>query len=202
MKCIPFAGVATLLFVAVTASAQTSSDLRLRAGDGVRLSVRDEPTLSGEFPVVEPGRVLLPEIGIVMVAERPYSAVEAEVRERYGRILVNPEVVLVPLVRIAVIGEVREPGLFPVDPSQTVADLLATAGGITPIANTGNIALVRDGTITRIRLDPGAAALADRLRSGDQIVVGRRSWIHENLPIVLGAAASVLAAATTGLIVR
>lgn len=202
MRRIPFAGVATLLLVAVAASAQTSSDLRLRPGDGVRLSVRDEPTLSGEFPVVEPGRVLLPEIGIVMIAGRTYSAVETEVRERYGRILVNPEVVLVPLVRIAVIGEVREPGLFPVDPSQTVADLLASAGGITPLANTGKIALVRGGTITRIRLDPGGVALADRLRSGDQIVVGRRSWIHENLPIVLGAAASVLAAATTGLIVR
>jgi hypothetical protein len=56
--------------------------------------------------------------------------------------------------------------------------------------------------VTRLRLDPGANDLAGRLRSGDQIVVGRRSWIHENAPIVVGAVASVLAAATTGLIVR
>jgi polysaccharide export outer membrane protein len=203
MTRIPFHGAALLLLLAATAAAaQTTGDLRLRPGDGVRLAVRDEPTLSGDFPVVEPGRVLLPELGLIEVGGRPFSAVEAEVRAGYGRILVDREVVVVPLVRVAVLGEVRQPGLFPVDPSQTVADLLASAGGVTATGSTGNIDLVRGGRTTRIRLAPGEADLAERLRSGDQIVVGRRSWIHENVPIVIGAAASVLAAATTGLIVR
>jgi hypothetical protein len=40
------------------------------------------------------------------------------------------------------------------------------------------------------------------LRSGDQLVVGRRTWLSENLPIFIGAAASVAAAAVTSLIVR
>jgi polysaccharide export outer membrane protein len=199
----PIPGAALLLLLAATAvAAQTTGDLRLRPGDGMRLTIRDEPKLSGDFPVVEPGRVLLPEIGLIDVADRPFSVVQAEVRAGFGRILVDREVVVVPLVRVAVLGEVRQPGLFPVDPSQTVADVLATAGGITDTGSTGNIDLVRGGRTTRIRLTPGGADLAERLRSGDQIVVGRRSWLHENIPIVIGAAASVLAAATTGLIVR
>lgn len=203
MTRIRLSGAAILLLVAVSgARAQSTGELRLRAGDGVRLTVRDEPKLSGDYPVVQPGRVLLPEIGIVDVADRPFAVVEDEVRKEYGRILVDAEILLVPLVRVAVLGEVREPGLFPIDPSQTVGDLLASAGGITESANTGKIALVRGGTVTRLRLSPGASDLAGRLRSGDQIVVGRRSWIHENAPIVVGAVASVLAAATTGLIVR
>jgi polysaccharide export outer membrane protein len=200
---IPIPGAALLLLLAATAAAaQDTGDLRLRPGDGVRLAVRDEPTLSGDFPVVEPGRVLLPEIGLVDVSGRPFSAVQAEVRAGFGRILVDREVVLVPLVRVAVLGEVRQPGLFPVDPSQTIADVLASAGGVTDAGSTGGVDLVRGGRTTRVRIAPGGAGLAERLQSGDQIVVGRRSWLHENVPIVIGAAASVLAAATTGLIVR
>ncbi len=203
MTRITIPGAALLLLLAASAAAaQETAELRLRPGDGVRLTVRDEPTLSGDFPVVEPGRVLLPELGLVDVSDRPFSAVQAEVRAGYARILVDRDVVVVPLVRVAVLGEVRQPGLFPVDPSQTVADVLASAGGITDAGRTGSVELVRGGLTTRIRIAPGGAGLAERLRSGDRIVVGRRSWLHENAPIVIGAAASVLAAATTGLIVR
>lgn len=192
-----------LLLAATAAPAQAPPpELRLRPGDAVRLAVRDEPTLSGDFPVVEPGRVLLPEIGLVPVAGRPFTEVERDVRAGYGRIVVDREVVVVPLVRVAVLGEVRQPGLFPVDPTQTVADVLALAGGITPSGNTRSIALVRGGRTTRLHLSPSTPELAGRLLSGDQIVVGQRGWMRENLTVVVGAGASVLAAALTSLIVR
>jgi hypothetical protein len=48
----------------------------------------------------------------------------------------------------------------------------------------------------------GMPALAAGLRSGDQIVVGQQGWMRENLPIFISAAASVLAAAVTTLIIR
>ncbi|MBV9775153.1 MAG: SLBB domain-containing protein [Gemmatimonadetes bacterium] len=192
-----------LILACTAASAQSPPpELRLRPGDAVRLAVRDEPTLSGDFPVVEPGRVLLPEIGLVTVTGRPFGEVEREVRAGYGRIVVDREVVLVPLVRVAVLGEVRQPGLFPVDPTQTVADVLALAGGVSPTGNARNIALVRDGRTTRLHLSPSTPALDGRLLSGDQIVVGQRGWMRENLTVVVGAGASVLAAALTSLIVR
>jgi hypothetical protein len=54
----------------------------------------------------------------------------------------------------------------------------------------------------RIRLDTGDSSPTLQLRSGDQLLVGRRSWISENLPIFIGAAASVAAAAVTTLIVK
>ena len=46
------------------------------------------------------------------------------------------------------------------------------------------------------------AALTVPLRSGDRIVVGGRSWLSENLPFVMGAGASVMAAVLTAVIVR
>ncbi len=198
---------AALLLVALATrlSAQappSTSELTLRPGDAVRLAVKDEPSLTGEFPVTETGQALLPEIGLVAVAGRPFDQVEREVRVAYGRMLVGAEIVLVPVARIAVLGEVRKPGLFPVDPSLTLADVLASAGGLTPIGDPNRIALVRDGRTRKLRLAPDERALAGHLRSGDELVIGQYGWLKQNLPVVVGAGASVVAAAVTSLILR
>lgn len=193
---------ATLLLPAGLRAQEAASALQLRPGDAVRVAVRDEPSLTGEFPVVESGDVLLPEIGLIPAAGRPFSDVERDVRAAYDRLVVNADVVLVPVVRIAVLGEVRKPGIFPVDPTQTIGDVLASAGGLTPSGNPSHISLVRDGHTTRIRLAADEPALQGTLRPGDQIVVGKYGWIRENLPVVIGAGASVLAAAVTSFIVR
>ena len=191
------------LSLAGAAAAQApSGELELRPGDAVRLAVEDEPQLTGDFSVVEPGRVLLPEVGLVPVAGRPFSEVEREVRRAYGRVLVDRAVVVVPLVRIAVLGEVRQPGLYPVDPTQSIADVLALAGGTTPAADARRHTLGRDGSPGHVRLTPGQPTLASGLRSGDRIVVGQRGWLRQNLSVVVGASASVLAAAVTSLILR
>ncbi|HET7320866.1 MAG TPA: polysaccharide biosynthesis/export family protein [Longimicrobiaceae bacterium] len=180
----------------------SASELRLRPGDAVRLAVRDEPDLHGDFQIAASGEVLLPRIGLVEAAGRPFEEVAEEVKAAYGRVLVDEEVQVTPVLRIAVLGEVREPGLFPVDPTQSVADVLAAAGGVTPVGDPDRISLIRGGESMRLRLSMGGPLLAGRLASGDQIVVGRQSWVRDNLPVVIGAGASVLAAALTGLILR
>jgi polysaccharide export outer membrane protein len=62
---------------------------RLRSGDAIRLLVRDEPELTGEFPVLEDGSVLLPLIGLVPVAGVVFGEVESRVRAGYARELVD-----------------------------------------------------------------------------------------------------------------
>ncbi|HUE95791.1 MAG TPA: polysaccharide biosynthesis/export family protein [Longimicrobiaceae bacterium] len=184
------------------ALAQSQDGTHLRPGDAVRLSVRDEPTLAGDYPIVQSGMVLLPVIGFVSAAERDFTDVGREVEERYGRILVRPEILLVPLLRIAVLGEVRSPGLFAVDPTQSLPDVIALAGGLTPSGDAERIAIVRDGAELRVRIATGEAEPVGGFRSGDQITVGRQGWARENLAAVVGAGASVLVAAMTALMVR
>ncbi|HET8655248.1 MAG TPA: polysaccharide biosynthesis/export family protein [Longimicrobiaceae bacterium] len=192
----------TLCLPAVAAAQAPRAELRLRPGDAVRLAVRDEPGLTGQFPVVASGQVMLPEIGMVAVAGRPFAEVTRQVRAAYGRIVVDEDVELVPVLRIAVLGEVRQPGLLDVDPTRSVADVLASAGGVAPTGDPKHIFLVHEGRTTRLSLSPDTPALSQGLVSGDRIVVGRRGWMRENLAIVVGASASVLAAAVTSLIVR
>jgi len=179
-----------------------ASAVQLRPGDAVRLAVKDEPSLSGEFPVTGSGDVMFPEIGTMAVAGRPFQDVERSVNSAYARLLVAPQIAMIPLLRVAVLGEVRKPGLFPVDPTQTIADVLASAGGLTPVGDAGKISLVRDGRIVALHLSPGESALRGTLHSGDQLMIGQQGLLRQNLPVFIGAGASVLAAAVTTFIVR
>jgi polysaccharide export outer membrane protein len=182
--------------------AQTDPPFRLLPGDAIRVEVKNEPNLSGQFQVTIEGVVMLPLLGLVHVADRPLERVLADLREQYGRELADPEVLLTPLVRVVVAGEVRAPGLFMADPTLTLADVLAMAGGPLPTANKKRLTMVRDGADRRMSMVPGSMDLMERPRSGDRLFVARRSWVTENLPILVGAAASVAAAAVTSVIVR
>lgn len=195
-------GVVALTVFAMPARAQGVDSLRLRPGDAIRVAVRDEPSLSGEFPVGADSAVLLPELGPVRVVGRPFSDVVQALDTAFAARLVDPAIQVTPIVRVAVLGEVRRPGLFPVDPSLTLADVLASAGGLTPDASTHAIELVRNGTVVATRLDPQAPALGMVIRPGDQVFVRRRSWISQNTPFILGALGSVAAAAIASLIVK
>ena len=196
--------VSFLLLTPLAGLAQTAESvptLRLRPGDAVRLQVRDEPDLAGEFPVDESGEVMLPLIGLVRVAARDFEEVRREVAAGFDRELSQGEISLTPLLRIAVLGEVREPSLYAVDPTHTLADVLALAGGLSPSADASRITLVRDGAA--IELSAGERGGLDQgLRSGDQIVVGRRSWVSENLAIIVSAATSLTVAVITTLLLR
>jgi polysaccharide export outer membrane protein len=199
--------VLTTLFVTIGArptSAQSADRpaVLLRAGDAVRLEVRDEPELAGELRVDESGRVLLPLVGLVAVAGRDFEEVRREVLAAYAKELAHREVRITPLLRIAVLGEVRSPGLYPVDPTYTLGDVLALAGGFTFEANRSHIRVVRAGEVISDVRDQDTAALARPLSSGDQVVVARRNWLSANSGTLVGAGASLIVTILATLILR
>lgn len=181
---------------------ESPSELQLSPGDALRVEVKDEPDLGGQFPVSAEGYVLVPTVGRLHVVDRPFSEIKLEIFEAYSTLLTYPVVQLTPLLRIAVLGEVRQPGLHIVDPTHGIADLLALAGGLTPMADDERISLLREerGEVQRLDLDSSAPSI--KLRSGDQLFVGRRSWLSDNAGLLIGAAASVATAAVTSLIIR
>ncbi len=213
---LPFesSAIALLLAVVTGGAAQQRSaadTLRLLPGDMVRLEVFPETALVPDptearqplqFEVDHRGQVLLPVAGLIQVAERPFAEVEEEVRRAFAAEFRDAAVRLVPLLRIAVLGEVRVPGLQPVDPTMTFSDVLAAAGGLTESADRGDVRLVRgDSTVVVLTADD-ARLLREPLRSGDRLLVGRRSWASENLPFLLGAGASLVASVLTALLIR
>jgi polysaccharide export outer membrane protein len=160
-----------------------SADL-LHPGDLVRLRIWREPDLSGDFPVDPTGNVVLPKLGPVAVTTQSPDALRAKLVAAYQVYLNHPAIDVMFLHRVQVLGAVRNPGLYPVDPTMTLGDALALAGGVTTDGNPNKLALIRDGEKVDRDLSHGVLVADSHLRSGDQIFVPERSWISRNPGIV------------------
>jgi protein involved in polysaccharide export with SLBB domain len=189
------------MLVGLSVPVQAQS-VTLRPGDALRVQIKNEPRLGGQFPVSTEGTVLLPLLGVIQVAERPFEEVRAELATGYTRELAEPEFLATPLIRVTVSGEVRSPGLRMAEPTLSIAELLAQSGGPLSTAKRNRVDLVRGGERRELDGSAGSLDLAMHPESGDELFVPRRGWFSDNLPILIGAAASVAAAAVTTLIVR
>ena len=166
-------------------------DPPLAPGDMVRLRFWQEAELSGDFPVDERGLVTLPLLGVRQVTQWPADQVKTQLIQDYSRQLRDQPAQVTMLRRVRVLGAVQTPGLYHVDPTMRIGDVLALAGGVTEDAKSDRVRILRNGRMLVTRLD--ASALLYGLRSGDQIMVPRRSWIERNAAILIGAALSGVA---------
>jgi polysaccharide biosynthesis/export protein VpsN len=192
------AGLATLLTVAMALGAQQPAPGLLRSGDVLRIVVWRNPELSGDMTVGEDGTLQHPMYRNVRVAGLARGEVLELVRATLQRFEVNPEFVLEPLYRVSVIGEVRTPNLYSVQPGVTVAQAVAMAGGRTDRSRPRAV-LTRDSRRTEVDLDrpqEGSAALV--VQSGDQIMVPR---MRTSLTTAVSVASGVLAAVTSILLI-
>ena len=158
----------------------------LRPGDALRVRVWREPELSGEFIVDESGVVTLPKLGPVRAIDETVAALKTRVVASYAEFITQP-VEVTPLLRVRVLGAVRTPGLYRVEPIMTLADAIALAGGTTPEGSTSRVRLVRDGRTIDATLSPHALLAESPLRSGDQLFVPQTSWLSRNPGTLLGA---------------
>lgn len=158
----------------------------LLPGDVIDIDIWQEETLSGEFTVDESGTVVLPLIGARNVAGVSAQDLREQLVADYAVYLNNPSINVKLLRRITVSGEVRVPGLYTVDATLSIADLIARAGGINTDADAEKILLFRDDQ--RLELDLNGATVVGEagLRSGDRVSVGKRGWLGRNLPSVVG----------------
>lgn len=166
----------------------------LRPGDAVQLTIWREPDLSGKYEVDEDGTVVFPLLGPESVNGIAPDSLQASLVAQYRKYVESPSIQVRLLRRIAILGQVQKPGLYPVDATMTLSDALAQAGGVGPEGNENDIRLIRNGEVVKQSLSAATVVGGSPIRSGDQIVVGKRSWFSRNLPIVtslIGAAASI-----------
>jgi polysaccharide export outer membrane protein len=172
--------------------ASADTDSALQPGDVVRLRIWLEPDLSGEFPVDNRGVVVLPRIGPVTVTNESSESLRSRLTAAYGEFLNHSSIDVSLLRRVQVLGAVRSPGLYQVDPTLNISDVLAMAGGATNQGNIDRVELIRNGQRVVSNLSPLTRVGASPIRSGDQLVVPEKSWIARNPGMIIGAISAAL----------
>lgn len=159
--------------------------LVLAERDLVTVQVHGRPELSTTTYIADDGTIVLPLAGKVKLSGSSPATAGKSVAAAYrdGQYLVRPSatVLLVntPREHVSVLGAVRVPGRFAMDPRATVFDALALAGGTTEAASDVVMLLRADrtGAVTRRPLDLRNLAQGDTplqsltLLNGDSIFV-------------------------------
>jgi polysaccharide export outer membrane protein len=167
--------------------------LQIGPGDLLDLDVFDTPELSAKLRVDEHGTITLPVAGALSVlgltAEQAGQAVEA--RFHATDVLKDPHISVTVLEYatqgVTVLGEVKNPGVYPLLGAHGLLDLVSAAGGQTPSAGKDVTVTHRDDpdhpVIARIESKPGSSAQSNiDIRPGDTIMVA-----HAGIVYVVGA---------------
>ncbi|MBI5493979.1 MAG: polysaccharide biosynthesis/export family protein [Deltaproteobacteria bacterium] len=122
-------------------------EMVIRHGDLVRVTVAQQDQLGVTARVRPDGRITMPLLTDVEVAGLTPPAAAARIQAALEGFVVSPRVTVgveerAP-VRVAVLGAVTRPGMYDLDGSQGVLHALASAGGLTELADDGGIFVLR-----------------------------------------------------------
>jgi polysaccharide export outer membrane protein len=140
---------------------------------------------------------MLPKLGPYKVSNDSPASLKEKLVHDYQVYLVNPSIDVVVLRRVNILGAVRNPGLYPVDATMTIADALAVAGGATPEGNADKIEVLRDGERVSVAITRRTRLADSAVRSGDQLFVPERSWLSRNTGIVAALITASVSLAVT-----
>lgn len=166
----------------------------LGPGDGLRLRIYREPDLSGEYVVDERGVVVLPKIGEWRVTGIPADSVRGAVRAALRQFLATESIEITPFRRVAVTGAVLKPGLYPVDPSMSVADALILAGGVAPIGKERVVELRVAGAQNGSEISAETRVWDTGAGGTRQLHVPQKPWVQRNGTLLVSLALSTVTA--------
>ncbi|HXM94771.1 MAG TPA: polysaccharide biosynthesis/export family protein [Candidatus Dormibacteraeota bacterium] len=185
----------TMALVSSSPDAQTrlpnaaTHPLQIAAGDLLDVNVFDTPELSAKLRVDERDSITLPLAGDLqvsgMTAEQAGHAIETKLLAT--EILKDPHVMVTVIEYatqgVTVLGEVKNPGVYPLLGAHGVLDLISAAGGLTPTAGKA-VAITHRGesdkpVVVKIETKPAStAAFNIDVRPGDTIMVSHAGIVY------------------------
>ncbi len=183
--------IALVLLATRSLAAQDTTSYAIRPGDRVTVQVftaagERVDVVAGQRIVNRKGDIFLPYAGTVHVSGLDEMGLRELLTQAYGGFYSDPVVDVKVELRVSVTGAVRLAGQYFLDPTATILDAVATAGGMATEyavassqipADQQNVRLVRDGKTLILNLRPDEVAdsvLRMRIRSGDWINVPTR----------------------------
>ncbi len=155
-------------------------------GDGVLVSVFPDTAsfLNRIFPIDDTGHILMPIVGKVNVSKMTEQELVDFILKNFNEYLKYPYVQVRPLIRVSVLGGVRRPGFYYIDPNRSLWELIYETGG--PVREDGlkkmkwerNREFVSKDLIPYLQSGQSLAHMG--LKSGDQIWTPSqraRTWV-------------------------
>jgi polysaccharide export outer membrane protein len=173
----------------VTPGADSSSLLRLSAGDLLEVSVYNVPELTTKARVGTSGDIYLPLIDYVHVSDLTVEEAQALIEKRLDdRGFVRSAHVTIFIDEsaaqgVTILGEVTRPGIYPAPGDRRLYDMISAAGGFTPAAGR-KVSVIRQHTQTTPITVNLPRNLADDLQDnieinpGDTITIPRAPIIY------------------------
>lgn len=168
----------------VSPSVRRGAESLPQTGDQIRVTVWPQSAFGPPFVgiVDASGNIVLPPIGIVDVARIPIGQLRDSLLIRLTKYIREPEVDVQVLRRVTINGAVMRPDIYFMDVSATLRDVIAKAGGINEeVGNKKKVSIVRNGIRINVPGWESDTTSTSVLRSGDQVLVGRRSWLEINI---------------------
>ncbi|MBX3203890.1 MAG: polysaccharide biosynthesis/export family protein [Labilithrix sp.] len=153
----------------------------IQDGDTVNVRVFNQEPLSTHERVRSDGKISMPVIGEVMARGKRPAQLASEIQDRLKSVVVAPSVTVTldagAELKVSVLGEVKNAGVFQLDHGANVLHALAAAGGLSDYADADKVFVVRKSLPQRVRFryqdlrsaDPKSIAFT--LQGGDVIVV-------------------------------
>lgn len=158
-----------------------SNDVIIQEGDVLSVRVFNQDPLSTKERVRSDGRISIPVIGEVVARGKRPAQLAAEIQDRLKDIVKVPSVIVsleqAEGMKVSVVGEVRNSGIFQLEPGSNVLHALAAAGGLNDYADHDKVFVVRRSMPQRVRFRYHDLRSADpksvqfMLQPGDVIVV-------------------------------
>jgi len=178
----------------------------LRQGDILQLKVYRDSELSGKYLIDARGEVQIPGLGTIRAAGfTPSQISDRMVEAMRARGFRDPELAIQPQIRVSVLGEVRLPQLYSVDPGVSLIQLLTLAGGPGDHADLQHTRVIRDGRQFIVDLQSALAGSPTGrlgLYSNDVVYIPKRGGLtRENATFILSIVGTSLTVLTAVLVI-
>jgi polysaccharide export outer membrane protein len=146
----------------------------LGPGDKLHIKIYDDTNMTGDYEVNSGGLVSVPLVGQVKASGLTTRQLEAAIAARMKGKIANDPKINIEIANYApfyIYGEVKKAGVYPYQPGLTVADAIATAGGLTYRANESRIYVQHAGAAAQQTV---TLEVPVRIFPGDNIRVSER----------------------------
>jgi polysaccharide biosynthesis/export protein len=168
-------------------------------GDVLEITVQPQQGYDRTVTIQPDGKIVFPVVGEVVAAGLTVQQLTAALQQGLQAELKRPRVTVSLkeinkglLRRVSVFGAVKSPGVFELKEQCTVTEMLATAGGPTPVADLRRVTITRADGIKRLVVDLARATRTGEVAENVALEPGDLIILPEGAPqtvLVLGEVA-------------